>query len=85
MSTKVAVIYQNVPEDCHTYILDLNEKELELVKRCHNVLVNFNNDDTNQDAVDWLSIYLEDKHKFGEVGPVDLTEVSLLVVTGFHL
>jgi len=55
----VLVIYENIPESSEMYLVQADEETVEILKKCHGIYVN-NNDDTTetQDATTKLSLML---------------------------
>jgi len=81
---RVMIVFEVIPESTSIYLLDLDGKDLKKVKKAHGVYVNISQND--KPAI-WLDKFLDDKNSLkkekGE--PFDITDVKLLIHSGFKL
>ena len=60
MPNKVLLVWEFIPEETEVYILDLNDKELKTIKKCHGQFINLtNNKKGSEKALDWLNEKLD--------------------------
>ncbi len=72
---KALIIWQNIPESTHLYLVDFEEWMLE----CHKEYNNFC--DCNEEALDKMSKFLESQKEID--GPdLEIVEISYVIATG---
>lgn len=81
---KVLVVFEYIPEDTKVYLLDLDGKDLEMVKKAHGVYVNVSKNDK---AAARLDEFLQDKEplKIKAGKPFEIEGIELVVHAGFML
>ena len=57
---KVVLVWELVPEETEVYLLELDDKELKIIKKCHAQIINLTgNKKGSEKALDWLNNKLD--------------------------
>lgn len=55
---KVLIVYELNPDGCEFYLVEVDEKQVDILKKCHNRFIN--SDDMNEE-MEYLSIAISEK------------------------
>ena len=70
---KVLIVYETNPDGCEFYLVEADEKQVDMLKQCHNRFIN--SDDLNE-GMEYLNIALSEKQYLYD-GEEDLPHASI--------
>ena len=80
---QVLLIFSMLPDTPNIYLLELDEHELELAKKCDGNLINVEAEPEVEEALDWLDDYLDDHEDCLLTNlPIELTGTFTVISTG---